>query len=369
MLRTGKQVWEATAKRRAIDLRREELEFHIQRFSVLITQCSVLVGFSFESIVHMEIEEDDNAFIVGVFHGGLSLSMIFSLYVVVTGSVLLVFGYQLAILGAEGDSLELAVSQMRARRWPLFAVGFASLCSLIAAGIALSWLKMGNFVAGWVTVSFALLGAFISQSVVRIYCTMGRQRLVTGATQFITPECAHRHPCTRGVHAAEPSSGQPRPDRSTMRAPPPSVRAGATSIWRRSIRAWGRRTCSRIWKRKSYSTCGRSRLPKSVVQGDGCWQFVYSMSSFERDVSRAASAFHTILRVNNRRAKSQVVGHAVRPAQHARAPLAPRAPSGVLRISVRSDERARLHEQGTDVHEAHFSQVGRGKCAIRTFVL
>lgn len=284
MLRTGKQVWEATAKRRAIDLRREELEFHIQRFSVLITQCSVLVGFSFESIVHMEIEEDDNAFIVGVFHGGLSLSMIFSLYVVVTGSVLLVFGYQLAILGAEGDSLELAVSQMRARRWPLFAVGFASLCSLIAAGIALSWLKMGNFVAGWVTVSFALLGAFISQSVVRIYCTMGRQRLVTGATQFITPECAHRHPCTRGVHAAEPSSGQPRPDRSTMRAPPPSVRAGATSIWRRSIRAWGRRTCSRIWKRKSYSTCGHSRLPKSVVQGDGFWQFVYSMSSFERDV-------------------------------------------------------------------------------------
>jgi hypothetical protein len=107
----------------------------------------VLVGFSFESIVHMEIEEDDNAFIVGVFHGGLSLSMIFSLYVVVTGSVLLVFGYQLAILGAEGDSLELAVSQMRARRWPLFAVGFAF--ELLSSGSFLQAVQFGFSLLIW----------------------------------------------------------------------------------------------------------------------------------------------------------------------------------------------------------------------------
>ena len=54
MLRTGKQVWEATAKRRAIDLRREELDFHMQRYTVLITQASLLTGFAFESIVHLE---------------------------------------------------------------------------------------------------------------------------------------------------------------------------------------------------------------------------------------------------------------------------------------------------------------------------
>ena len=30
---------------------------------------------------------------------------------------------------------------------------------------------------------------------------------------------------------------------------------------------------------------GRSRLPKSVVQGGGFWQAVYSMTSFERDVT------------------------------------------------------------------------------------
>lgn len=188
MLRTGKQVWEATAKRRAIDLRREELDFHIQRFSVLITQASVLTGFAFESIVHMEVDPEADWRIVAVFHGGLSLCVVFSLYVVVVGSTLLVFGYQLAILGADGDSLEVAVAQMRARRWPLFFVGFSALVTLVAAGIALAWLKMGSLVAGYVTIAFALLGVLLSQSVLRIYCTMGRRRLVTGAAQFITPE-------------------------------------------------------------------------------------------------------------------------------------------------------------------------------------
>ena len=51
MLRTGKQVWEANAKRRALTLRQEELDFYMQRYSILITQCSILAGFAFESIV------------------------------------------------------------------------------------------------------------------------------------------------------------------------------------------------------------------------------------------------------------------------------------------------------------------------------
>ena len=50
MLRTGKQMWEATAKREALSLREEELNFHIDRYGVLITQCSVLAGFAFESV-------------------------------------------------------------------------------------------------------------------------------------------------------------------------------------------------------------------------------------------------------------------------------------------------------------------------------
>ena len=38
------QVWEASAKRSALGIRQEELDFHIQRYTVLITQCSILVG-------------------------------------------------------------------------------------------------------------------------------------------------------------------------------------------------------------------------------------------------------------------------------------------------------------------------------------
>lgn len=188
MLRTGKQVWEATAKRRAIDLRREELEFHIQRYSVLITQASVLTGFAFESIVHLEVPEHIDWRIAAMFHGGLSLCIMFSLYVTIVGSMLVVFGYQLAILGADGDSLEVAVTQLRARRVPLFFVGFAGLASLIFSAIALAWIKMGDIVPAWVTVGFFVLGFFILQSSLRIYCSMGRRRLVTGSAQFITPE-------------------------------------------------------------------------------------------------------------------------------------------------------------------------------------
>ena len=187
MLRTGKQVWEATAKRRAIDLRREELEFHIQRFSVLITQASVLTGFAFESIVHLEVPEGTDWRIAALFHGGLSLCVILSIYVVVVGSTLVVFSYQLAILGAEGDSLEIAVHQLRARRLPLFFVGFSALFALVVASIALAQIKMG-VIAAYVTIGFAILGMFLFQSTLRIYCAMGRRRLVTGSAQFITPE-------------------------------------------------------------------------------------------------------------------------------------------------------------------------------------
>mmetsp|Transcript_45297 Transcript_45297/g.118903 ORF Transcript_45297/g.118903 Transcript_45297/m.118903 type:complete len:215 (+) Transcript_45297:76-720(+) len=187
MLRTGKQVWEATAKRRAIDLRNEELNFHMQRFTVLLTQSSILVGFAFESIVHLEVPEDCDPIISTMFFGGLAACVILSLYVIVVGSTLMVFASQLATLGADGDSLELAVDQLRARRVQLFGVGFLSLIGLFLAAIALAWIKM-PFIAHQVTLCFLVLGVVIMFSVLKIYCAMGRRRLVTGSTQFITPE-------------------------------------------------------------------------------------------------------------------------------------------------------------------------------------
>ena len=188
MLRTGKQVWEASAKRRALSLRQEELEFHISRFSVLITQCSVLAGFSFESIVHLEVPEDCDWRLSSTFFAALSLAVMFSLYVVVVGSCLVVFGYQLGLLGAEGTSIEEAVDYLRARRGVLFLSGFAGLICLVIAGIAMAWIKMGE-AATFVTISFCVFTFITFVSVVQIFCAVGNRTLGTGEANLVTPGC------------------------------------------------------------------------------------------------------------------------------------------------------------------------------------
>ena len=142
MLRTGKQVWEAQAKRSALGIRQEELEFHIQRYTVLITQSAILTGFSFESIVHLEVPEGTDWRVSAWFFGSISLANMCSVYVVVVGSCLVVLGNQLALLGQDGDSLERAVTHLRKRRFSLFFMGFISLFSMISGGMSTPHLQI-----------------------------------------------------------------------------------------------------------------------------------------------------------------------------------------------------------------------------------
>ena len=186
MLRTGKQVWEASAKRQALGIRQEELDFHIQRYTILITQCAILVGFSFESIVHLDVPEGTDWRLSAWFFGSLSLSVMFSMYVVVCGSCLVVLGQQLALLGADGDSLERAVNHLRVRRFVIFLSGFLGLASIISAGAALSWIKMGP-IASIVSTGFLVFSVITLYSVVDIFCAIGNTQLVTGSTKFFTP--------------------------------------------------------------------------------------------------------------------------------------------------------------------------------------
>ena len=209
MLRTGKQVWEASAKRSALGIRQEELTFHLDRYTMLITQSSVLAGFAFESIVHLEVPEElkDSA-LASWFFGSLALAVLFSVYVVVIGSCLVVLGHQLALLGEDGDSLELAVKHMRGWRVQLFVSGFAALLALLSAGAALAWIKMGP-IAGAVSVCFAIFGFLTFSSVTSISCAIGDRPLVTGETKFFTPngyfDLAMLQPGT-GVHATADAS-------------------------------------------------------------------------------------------------------------------------------------------------------------------
>lgn len=186
MLRTGKQVWEATAKRSALGIRQEELGFHIERYSVLVTQCSVLAGFAFESIVHLDVPEWVDWKLSSWYFVSLSLSVMFSVYVIVCGSCLIVLGHQLALLGEDGDSLEHAVTHLRNRRWALFTAGFCALASLLSAGGALAWIKMG-VAALPVSIAFAVFGFLTFTGVTSIFCAIGDRKLVDGATKMYTP--------------------------------------------------------------------------------------------------------------------------------------------------------------------------------------
>ena len=186
MLRTGKQVWEAAAKKSALGIRNEELSFHFERYSMLLTQCSLLVGFAFESLVHLDVPEDTPEWIASWYFISLSAALMFGVYVVVTGSCLVVLGHQLALLGSEGDSLEQAVLQLRKRQFTLFGSGFASLFGLVSAGVALAWVKMGS-AAFIVSIGFVTLGVCTAFTVTSIFCSIGGKELVNGSTKFYTP--------------------------------------------------------------------------------------------------------------------------------------------------------------------------------------
>ena len=110
----------------------------------------------------------------------------FSMYVVVCGSCLVVLGQQLALLGADGDSLERAVNHLRVRRFVIFLSGFLGLASIISAGAALSWIKMGP-IASIVSTGFLVFSVITLYSVVDIFCAIGNTQLVTGSTKFFTP--------------------------------------------------------------------------------------------------------------------------------------------------------------------------------------
>jgi len=152
-----------------------------------VTQCSFLCGFSFESIVHLDVPPGTPPALSSWFFASLALCVMCAVYTVVCGSCLIVLGHQLALLGADGGSLEEAVVHMRKRRASLFGAGFAALFFLLSAGAALAWIKMGP-VAVFVSTGFAVTAFITMSSVTSMFCSLATKPLVTGATKFYTPE-------------------------------------------------------------------------------------------------------------------------------------------------------------------------------------
>ena len=58
--------------------------------------------------------------------------------------------------------------------------------SLVVAGLALTWIKMGA-IALPLTFCFAAFALLLMYSVTSIFCAIGGRQLVTGETKFVTP--------------------------------------------------------------------------------------------------------------------------------------------------------------------------------------
>ena len=142
MLQADKQKLLTDAKRNALELRQLELDFNVERFTNLATQASVIAGFSFESLVELEVPEDTHWMLSSAYFIFGSAAMAISLYCLVVASFACVLGHRLALQGPHG-SLERAVNIMVSHRVHIFSAAGVSLLCLVFAAVLMSWIKMG----------------------------------------------------------------------------------------------------------------------------------------------------------------------------------------------------------------------------------
>ena len=214
MLQADKQLLLAGVKRNALGLRQRELEFNVERYTNLATQASVIAGFSFESLVELEVPEGTHWLLSSVYFVFGSSAMALSLYVLCVASFGVVFGHRLALQGPHG-SLERAVTILISHRLHLFSVAGMALACLVLAAVCMSWIKMGAaaavvsgiFVAFFVAVAWRL-------RLMAVLFDIPLQQLVTGAVTVAPPnqpahaglDLSHLNPGARAA-AASSSSG------------------------------------------------------------------------------------------------------------------------------------------------------------------
>lgn len=202
MLRTGKQVWMASAKVEALTIRNAELEFYMDRIGVLCTNVGVEIGVVFLSLLHLRNlpEELEGTPVLYFFYGSLFACLMLAIYVIAVSTILVIFARQASMLGEDGSEVERAVEQLRSRRVAIFGSAFASLCCFFAAGCSLIYIKLAN---GWysedqaevtkaasilmvVAVGFCCL---VGYAVIDIFTAIGRGRnkLISGGTVMVLP--------------------------------------------------------------------------------------------------------------------------------------------------------------------------------------
>lgn len=190
MLQADKQVLLASTKVTALELRQRELEFHVERYTNLATQASVIAGFSFESLVELEVPEGTNPVLASFYFVFGASAMALALYVLCVASFACVFGHRLALQGPHG-SLEKAVHILVDHRLHIFAAAGASLACLVCAAVLMAWIKMG-LAASVVTLIFLVFGYAVASRMYLMFDVfqIADDQLVTGATRVQNPKNA-----------------------------------------------------------------------------------------------------------------------------------------------------------------------------------
>ena len=142
MLQADKQLLLAGVKRNALGLRQRELEFNVERYTNLATQASVIAGFSFESLVELEVPEGTHWLLSSVYFVFGSSAMALSLYVLCVASFGVVFGHRLALQGPQG-SHDVAVETLRHESVLIFVAFGLSLVSMIVCACAMAVIAFG----------------------------------------------------------------------------------------------------------------------------------------------------------------------------------------------------------------------------------
>lgn len=196
-------------------LTRAQLDFNVERYTNLATQASVIAGFSFESLVELEVPEGTHWALAGMYFIFGSMAMALALYCLVVASFACVFGHRLALQGPHG-SLEIAVSVLIAHRQHIFSVGGLSLVCLVMAAVLMSWIKMGA-AAGVVTLIFLMFAAATFHRMVHMAHVFEIKDidLVTGAVRIADP--SSRGAGVDLARRARAASTHANPDRQRVR--------------------------------------------------------------------------------------------------------------------------------------------------------
>eukprot|EP00965_Chrysotila_dentata_P010140 329786-Pleurochrysis_carterae.AAC.5 len=151
MLAASKDRFAFEIKRKALQLRQQELELVVQRYNNLAGLASIAAGFAFDSMVELEIPEDtweelhehDLEWLEPLFYIGASCALSLAMYVVAVASFTVVFGHRLALLGGKTNSLDKAVAIMlkQALSLPMHSACRCSLC------VKLGWDVMCGIIA------------------------------------------------------------------------------------------------------------------------------------------------------------------------------------------------------------------------------